>query len=83
MGSNFVLRVLKVVLMIITLVMLATGFWGYFPPAVFFMAVCPVYLFTLLIRFERETVLPGIGLEFQLETSFVAAGLVVALSTAF
>jgi len=83
MGSHFVLRMLKILLAVAGTVMFLTGLTGYFPAAVFFMMVCPVYLFILLIRYQKEAMLPGIGLEFQVETSFVITGLAAILGTAF
>lgn len=83
MGSRFVLRMLKTTLVVIGAALLLTGLIGYFPTAAFFMMVCPAYLFVLMIRYQKKDMLPGIGLEFQVEASFILAGLATILGTAF
>ncbi len=83
MGSHFVLRMLKTTLIVIGVALFLTGLVGYFPTAVFFMTVCPVYLMVILIRYQKEAMLPGIGLEFQVETSFVMAGVATVLGASF
>ncbi len=49
----------------------------------YFLSICPVFLFVVLLAYERGNMLPGMRLEFFVETMFVLAGIVTLFTTFF
>jgi hypothetical protein len=43
--------------------------------------VCPLFLAAVLLAYERDLMIPGVRLEFLLETNFLVAGAVAWLWT--
>jgi len=76
LGENRTMRLLKAVqILCISLLVLSTVF-GLISSLGFALVICPVLLFFILIAYERGFVLPGIRLEFLIETLFPLAGVV-------
>ncbi len=76
LGENRTMRLLKVVQILgISLLVLSTVF-GFISSLGFALVMSPVLLFFILLAYERGYVLPGIRLEFLIETLFPLAGVV-------
>lgn len=76
LGENRTMRLLKVVQILSVCLLLFSAVFGFVSSLGFVLLICPVLLFFILIAYERGYVLPGIRLEFLIETLFPLAGVV-------
>jgi len=76
LGENRTMRLLKVVQIFSISFLLLPAVFGFISSLGFALLMCPVLLFCILIAYERGYVLPGIRLEFLIETLFPLAGVV-------
>lgn len=83
LGEKRTLYLLKSVLvMIIAILFLATGS-GFTSALGFALTICPLSLFLVLLIYEKGLMMPGIRLEFLIETHFVLAGVITYLWSSF
>ncbi len=83
LGEKTTLRFLKAVLggiFLLLLLPVASGIVSYFG---LLLCLCPVFLFLILTVHERGSMLPGIRLEFLVESIFVSAGLIALVGRTF
>jgi len=76
LGENRTMRLLKFVQILSIFLLLISTVFGFISSLGFVLLICPVLLFSILIAYERGYVLPGIRLEFFIETLFPLAGVV-------
>jgi len=76
LGEKMALRFLKFVLAGIFLLPLLPSAFGIVSGIGLVLCLCPVFLFLILIAHERGYMLPGIRLEFLVESLFVLTGLI-------
>jgi (E)-4-hydroxy-3-methyl-but-2-enyl pyrophosphate reductase len=74
LGTKRSFRLLKGLLLIIVVLPLVAGVWGVFSPLAFILAVAPIFLYLVVTGHERGNVLPGIRMEFLVESLFVLCG---------
>ncbi len=74
LGERRTMRLLKAVLVVIAGLLLLSGAFGLISSLGFALAICPLCLIVLLAVHEQGHMLPGIRLEFLVETHFVLAG---------
>ncbi len=83
LGEKTTLRFLKAVLggiFLLLLLPVASGIVSYFG---LLLCLCPVFLFLILTVHERGYMLPGMRLEFLVESIFVSAGLIALVGRTF
>jgi len=83
LGENRTMRLLKTVQIASISFLLLSAVFGFIPSLGFALLICPVLLFFVLIAYERGYVLPGIRLEFLIETLFPLAGVVAFVWSVF
>jgi len=83
LGENRTMRLLKVVQIFSISFLLLPAVFGFISSLGFALLMCPVLLFCILIAYERGYVLPGIRLEFLIETLFPLAGVVAFVWSVF
>jgi len=76
LGEKRTTRLLKAVQLFSVSILLLSTVFGFTSSLGFALLICPVLLFFVLIAYERGYVLPGIRLEFLVETLFPLAGVV-------
>ncbi len=79
LGEKRSMRLLKTILVAVIIVLavcMAIGWINLFGIA---LAFCPVFLLTILYVYEKGHLLPGIRLEFFVETNFLLAGIIAGL----
>ena len=76
LGENRTMQLLKTVQIFSISFLLLSSVFGFISSLGFALLMCPVLLFFVLIAYERGYVLPGIRLEFFIETLFPLAGVV-------
>ena len=76
LGEIRTMRLLKVVQILGILLLVLSAVFGLISNLGFVLLICPVLLFFILLAYERGFVLPGIRLEFLIETLFPLAGVV-------
>lgn len=83
LGENRTLRLLKIMLVINIVILLLSSALHFVSSLGYFLSMCPVFLFVVLAAYERGNMLPGIRLEFFVETLFVLAGILTLFTTFF
>ena len=78
-GKERATTLLKWVLIVISAILPLSGVFGLTPKLGFALAICPIFLYMIIIAHERGDMLPGIRLEFLVETHFVLAGIITCL----
>ncbi len=79
LGEKRTLRLLKMVLLILLTALPAAALIGFLPVLAYGLCVCPLFIAAVLLVYERRLMIPGIRLEFLLETNFIVAGLVTLI----
>lgn len=83
LGENRTLRLLKIMLVVNIVILLLSSSLHLVSSLGYFLSICPVFLFVVLVAYERGNMLPGMRLEFFVETLFVLAGIVTLFTTFF
>jgi len=76
MGEKRTLRVLKGLLLISTAILVLASASGIFNHLGYALAVCPILMLFVLLANQKELMLPGIHLEFLIESHFILAGII-------
>lgn len=76
LGEKRTLRLLKIILLMLLAVLPAAALIGLLPGLAFGLCACPLFVAAVLLAYERSLMIPGIRLEFLLETNFILAGVV-------
>ena len=76
LGEKKTLRLLKTILGINFAILILPSALQLIPSLGFALGVCPAFIFIVLSAHERGYMLPGIRLEFLVESNFVMAGLI-------
>jgi 4-hydroxy-3-methylbut-2-enyl diphosphate reductase len=74
LGEKATLRLLKRILLAVLAGMLLSTLLGLVSSVGYVLTVCPLFLAGVLLAYERDLMIPGIRLEFLLETLFLVAG---------
>jgi len=74
LGEKRTMLLLKIMLTVILVVLLLSSAFQLISTLGFLLAICPVFMSLILSAYERGYMLPGIRLEFLVETNFVLAG---------
>jgi (E)-4-hydroxy-3-methyl-but-2-enyl pyrophosphate reductase len=77
LGAQRTFTLLKRLLVFILVLLTTAGALGFLKPAVYAMAICPALLFLVVSRYQRGNMLPGIRMEFLVESILVLSGLLV------
>jgi 4-hydroxy-3-methylbut-2-enyl diphosphate reductase len=83
LGEERTLTLLKSMLVFAFLILLASSAVNLTSNLGIALAICPVFMFIVLSAHQRGRMLPGTRLEFLMETSFVIAGIVALIWSAF
>ncbi len=79
LGEKQTMRLLKFLLTAITVILFLSAAFHLTSSLGFVLGICPMLLFIVLLTYEQGHTMPGIRLEFLVETHFVLAGLVTVL----
>lgn len=77
LGAARTFALLKGLLLFILVLLPAAAFMGLFKPSAYVLALCPWLLLLLVSRYRRGNILPGIRMEFWVESILVLSGLLV------
>ncbi|MCJ7771810.1 MAG: 4-hydroxy-3-methylbut-2-enyl diphosphate reductase [Desulfobacterales bacterium] len=83
LGEKRARRVLKGILVIISIVLFVSSAIGLLPSLGFFLVLCPLLMLLMLTSYERVYLLPGVRLEFLVETNFIISGAIAFLWSLF
>ena len=83
LGEKRSMRLLKRMLTILTVVMVLAALGGVVMPQGFLLALCPLVIFALLSAYDKGNMLPGMRLEFMMESQFVLVGVLVLTGSLF
>jgi len=81
LGEKRTLRLLKLVLLILVAVLFISSALKLVLSVGLLLLICPVFIAAVLRVYERGLIIPGVRLEFLLESNFPLAGLVTLLWT--
>lgn len=79
LGPQRTFSIIKGVLICLMALLPIAGALGILTPLAFVMAIAPVFLWLVVVGHERGDVLPGIRMEFQLESLFMLCGALALL----
>ncbi len=79
MGQERTMRLLKLLAGLNFALLLIASICGLFTPLGFFLILCPIFTFMVLLSHERNFIVPGINSEFLMETNFVLSGIITFL----
>lgn len=79
LGEKRTIRILKIMIAVILAVLLLSSAFQLISTLGFLLAICPVFMSIILSAYERGNMLPGIRLEFLVETHFVLAGVITII----
>jgi len=82
-GEKQALRHLKVILAINFGILFVSSAFQLIPGLGFLLLICPAFVFIMLAAHERGYMLPGIRLEFLVESNFVMAGVLTLVWSLF
>ncbi len=74
LGEKPTLRLLKRTLLVVLAGMLLSTLIGLVGSVGYILTICPVFLAGVLLAYEKDLMIPGVRLEFLLETFFLVAG---------
>ena len=77
LGARRTFALLKKLLLVILVLLPAAGIFGLFRPSAYILTVCPFLLLLVISRYQRGNVLPGIRMEFWVESILVLSGFLV------
>jgi 4-hydroxy-3-methylbut-2-enyl diphosphate reductase len=78
-GQERSLKMLKVILTVVTVLLISMGALGVVSPLAYPLAFCPLLLILIVTANQQGRILPGIRLEFRVESLFVFNGLLAFL----
>jgi len=79
LGEKRTMTLLKIMLTVILATLLLSSAFQFISTLGFWIALCPIFIFVILSAYERGNMLPGIRLEFLIETHFVLAGIIAII----
>jgi len=79
LGEKQTIRILKIMIAVILAVLLLSSAFHLISSLGFVLAICPIFIAVILSTYERGYMLPGIRLEFLVETHFVLAGVITII----
>ena len=79
LGEKGSLRLLKGMLILIIVLLVLSGAFHIISSLGFILVICPISIFLVFSSYERGYMLPGIRLEFLVETHFILAGIITLL----
>ncbi len=83
LGQVRTMRLLRLSLAASVLLLAGASAAGWTGPLGFALAVCPVSMYLVLAAHQKGKVLPGVRIEFLMDTHFILAGLIALLFAAF
>jgi 4-hydroxy-3-methylbut-2-enyl diphosphate reductase len=79
MGEKRSMRLLKSIVALTLAVILLSSTFNLISDLGFGLAICPIFLFLVILIYEKGHLIPGIRLEFLVESLFVLAGIIALL----
>jgi 4-hydroxy-3-methylbut-2-enyl diphosphate reductase len=76
LGARRSMQVLKRMLLFLTAMVLFVSVSGIFTSLGYSLAICPIIMLLVILANEKEVMLPGIKLEFILESTVVLSGVI-------
>lgn len=76
LGEKRSLRLLKSILLVLLVSFPAASLAGLLPGLAYALSLCPVFIAGVILGYERNLMIPGIRLEFLMESQFVLAGMI-------
>jgi 4-hydroxy-3-methylbut-2-enyl diphosphate reductase len=78
-GEKSSLRLLKSILLVLLMAIPGLSLAGLLPGLAYALSLCPVFIAGVVLGYERGLMIPGIKLEFLMESQFVLAGMITLL----
>jgi 4-hydroxy-3-methylbut-2-enyl diphosphate reductase len=79
LGEDRMMRLLNATLVFIAVLLVMLSLFGWVSNLGWLLALCPLLMLGLLIAFQKNRLLPGVRLEFLVESVFITAGLITLL----
>ena len=79
LGEKRSLRLLKSILLALLIALPAVSLAGLLPNLAYALSLCPIFIAGVILGYERSMMIPGIKLEFLMESQFVLAGFITLI----
>lgn len=83
LGEERARQVLIGILVTVSVLLVGSSAIGLLPSLGFFLVICPLFMLVMLANYDRANLLPGIRLEFLVETHFIVCGVIALLWSIF
>jgi 4-hydroxy-3-methylbut-2-enyl diphosphate reductase len=81
LGEKRSMRLLKIMLIALAVAITIAALAAMVRPQGVLLALCPLFIYVLLSAYEKGNMLPGMRLEFMVESQFVLAGVLTLLGS--
>ena len=78
-GARRSMRLLKILLLLLAAMVLLLSLFGIFTSLGYGLAICPLLMLLVILANEKEYMLPGIKMEFLMESTVVLSGVVTLI----
>jgi 4-hydroxy-3-methylbut-2-enyl diphosphate reductase len=82
-GEKATMRLLKAMLITVMVILFLSSAFHTISSLGFALILCPVFMLSVILTYERGYIPPGIRLEFLVETDFVLAGILTVIWSVF
>ena len=82
-GARQSMRLLKIMLLFLAAMVFILSVSGVFTSLGYGLAICPVIMLLVMLANEKEVMLPGIKMEFIIESTLVLSGVITLLWCCF
>ena len=79
LGEKQTLTLLKSILLFVFILLFLSSVFHFVANLGYALAICPIIILSVIVAHEKGYMLPGIGLEFLIETQFVLTGIITLL----
>ena len=81
LGEQQTIQLLKILLMVSIAILVIPGTLGWISTVGIGLSLCSIFLYAIVSKHGKDSILPSIGLEFLLETHFILAGAITFLAS--
>ena len=78
-GAERSMRLLKIILLVLTAMVMGLSLAGVFTSLGYGLVVCPILMLVVILANEKEYMLPGIKMEFIIESTMVLSGVITLI----
>lgn len=79
LGEKLTMKILKIFSVLLAILLITSSWLNIIPGAGYALVICPLFFILLLFSYEKGYIIPGLRLEFLVESLFVATGIITGI----